>query len=377
MPTPPSPISTVIALGALPPPMNGQSKNFLQITDDIAVQHGVRLVRQSVSIGQLNGDLKGHFRKVKRQFSAWRILLRYASQKQRVLYFVADGGKGLVYSVISAALGRMLGYRLVLQHRTFGYIYDRRILMVLLNRLLGANGTHVFLSDGMAKKFFALYHPERHVEINHNLAQTYRFWQKLRSTPRQRPTHILRVGMLSNLMLSKGLDVFLDVARRADAEKLPCKFILAGPAYGQKEERMINDAIAEFGDRLEWIGPVQGDAKLHFYRALDVFMFPTRYRYEAQPNVVLEAICAGVYVIAPDRGCIAEDLTTLGGTCIPRSKEADVDTWFKSLKIAASDRPGLIRQQADSLRKARMAVIEARAHYNQFLNGFVAGDKGE
>lgn len=366
---------TVVVLGELPPPVNGQSKNLAAITADIVARPDVRPVICSISTHRLQRGAGAHLRKIGKHLVAWTRLIGQAVRAPRSLYVVADGGRGLIYTSVTVALGRLLGYEIVLQHRTFAYVERRRALMAFVNRALGPNGRHVFLSPGMAQKFFALYQPERRVSIHHNLAQSQAFFRDLRAVPRPRPGGRLRVGMMSNLMLLKGLDVFLDVARRAAAEGLALDFVLAGPAFGPAEAAMIEAALAETGGNLRWLGPVHGTAKLAFFREIDIFLFPTRYPFEAQPNVVLEAICAGAFVIAPDRGCIAEDLARLGGACLARSDERNPAAWYAALARASADPAELTRRRAASLRLVRQEIPRARAGYAEFLSIF--GGTGE
>src|SRR5262249_17798066 len=47
---------------------------------------------------------------------------------------------------------------------------------------------------------------------------------------------------------------------------------------------------------------------------------PTRYVSEAQPLVILEALSAGIPVIATTRGCIC-DLLSSGGTALPEGAD--------------------------------------------------------
>lgn len=365
--------STVIVIGELPPPLNGQSKNLLAITQDIAARQDVRLKLLSISHGQIHGSLKGHLRKSAKHVRAWVSLFFNVWRRQRVLYVVADGGRGLIYTVVSVTLGRLLGYGIVLQHRTFAYIDQRNEKMALVNRLLGSTGRHVFLSNEMSRKFFRVYSPKRAFEINHNLAQSADFWRQLRRSPRRRPGQRYRVGLMSNLMPEKGLDVFLALAKRAAEEGLLVDFILAGPAFSAIEEAEVEEALETPGVSLEWLGPVYGEDKISFFRGIDIFIFPTRYPFEAQPNVVLEAICAGVWVIAPDRGCIREDIEGLGGACLARAHERDIDAWYDALSSAIADRDALTRKRAAMLRRARAELPRARARYETFLDVFGSG----
>ena len=78
----------------------------------------------------------------------------------------------------------------------------------------------------------------------------------------------------------------------------------------------ITRALESLGDRLRYLGPVHGKDKIAFFEAIDAFVFPTRYRLEAYPLVVMEALAAGVPVIAYGRGCIPSYLKEPAGHVI-------------------------------------------------------------
>ena len=126
-----------------------------------------------------------------------------------------------------------------------------------------------------------------------------------------------RIGFLSNLIPEKGLDTVIDVFRALHREFGQLALVIAGPATEQSARRLIDSATQEFAGAVDYRGPIYGSAKDAFYRDVDVFLFPTRYPNEAQPLVVLEALAAGVPVIATARGCIAEDLITGGIVVLP------------------------------------------------------------
>ncbi|MCY3019031.1 MAG: glycosyltransferase family 4 protein [Planctomycetota bacterium] len=64
-------------------------------------------------------------------------------------------------------------------------------------------------------------------------------------------------------------------------------------------------------DNVLFCGTVEGPEKAAFLSSGDIFCLPTRYPYEGQPLVLLEAMAAGLPVLATDHGVIAE--TVLDG----------------------------------------------------------------
>lgn len=103
---------------------------------------------------------------------AWAKMASCALHPRKTLYLVSEGDRLLIMTLITVSLARLFQYRVVLQHRSFAYINKRSSLMAAVNRVMGREACHVFLTDGMAAKYFRHYQPTRDYVVNHNIAQS-------------------------------------------------------------------------------------------------------------------------------------------------------------------------------------------------------------
>jgi glycosyltransferase involved in cell wall biosynthesis len=62
-------------------------------------------------------------------------------------------------------------------------------------------------------------------------------------------------------------------------------------------------------DRVRFVGVVTGQEKARLFAGADLFVYPTYFRLEGQPVVILEAMASGLPVISTDRGSIREMIT--------------------------------------------------------------------
>jgi len=290
----------IVVLGLFPPPVTGAAKNTLLFLEDLKAC-GLDVVGINTAAGgtALDRSARYHLRRL-RQFLINRKRLRSASDGARStrLYFVPDGGLGLWYSAGYAQIARSRFDHVTLHHRTFQYIDRPSKAMGRICAMLAGKITHVFLSEGMKQRFFAVYGEQPAIVCTNARYVEPRVPQK--------PDDRLVIGHLGNLCAAKGFFEVADCFEALRARGIPVELQLAGPVVEAPVQQRLNELQTIHGDAVHYHGPVHGDAKDRFYDRLHVFLFATHWPQEAQPNVVYEAYAGGAAVVANARGCIAE-----------------------------------------------------------------------
>ena len=295
----------ILAIVALPPPTHGQAVVNQAIVEAIS-SAGAPLKVVNTSPGALRRGLGYHVRRM--SLHLLEAMPAILGAGKGLVYSVVEPGFGMAYNFLIILLARMKGLRIVLHHHSALYTktYDRRFAW--LSRLAGRNTLHVALDEFMAKDLKANYPFISEVAVALNAAYVDAV------VVQERPDRPFTCGFMSNLSREKGLDTFLDCLRSARKAGLDLRAVIAGPAASEEAAKMVADAKAEFGDRLEVLGPVSGASKQAFFRSIDVFLFPTRYRVEGQPLVILEAMSYGVPVLASQQGYCAELIGNAGAS---------------------------------------------------------------
>ena len=113
---------------------------------------------------------------------------------------------------------------------------------------------------------------------------------------------------LTTMWSEKGLFDVLDVAARVRETVPDARFVLAGPWYDEDERREAHERLSRLGLReaVEFVGAVGGAEKARLLHEAALLLFPSRYRFEAQPLVVLEALAAGTPVVTTPIGVLRE-----------------------------------------------------------------------
>jgi glycosyltransferase involved in cell wall biosynthesis len=338
----------VVAVGPLPPPFHGQAATTQAMLDYVG--SCVRLHINNVSPGSVGG-IRGHLLKAYRTFLAMvQLAVKSTGDRKRVLYMPADGGRGMLFTIAVACIARLFRYRIFLHHHSFAYIDRHSVLMAVLGRVMSRSDTHIVLCDAMAAGLRSRYTALVGAPMMELSSAAF-----LEAFPKrgQRNRGYLQMGFLSNLIVEKGLDTTIDLLRAARREGLPVRLLLAGSSSDKRATQIVQSALLEFGEAIEYLGRVSEQGKVEFFRSIDAFVFPSRYINEAQPRAIIESLCFGVPVVTIARSCITSDIGEGCGICVP--PDADfVSSALPLIRSWCSNPDSMARYSTAALNRAAM-----------------------
>ncbi|RXG85985.1 glycosyltransferase family 4 protein [Bradyrhizobium vignae] len=286
----------VAVVGPFPPPLGGFSQAML-LMEGLFKDHWDRVIRlDTTRISTSDGTQSKLARILTRVHLIWR-LARVRDDRGRVLFYMGvSGGAGQLSELLYIIIARLKWMRIVLHHHSFAYLNTSYWVSRLLFAAAGNSAIHLVLCNRMGELLKARYACAQY-EVLSNVALN-----PVVVLPERTSRPVTAIGFLSNIMIEKGIDRFLEILTQLRARGIFIIGHVAGPFYDVKSQKLVEQAVAR--GLVRYHGPVTGKQKEDFFESIDVFVFPTRYLNEAEPFVVLEALAAGVPVIATARGCI-------------------------------------------------------------------------
>jgi glycosyltransferase involved in cell wall biosynthesis len=306
-----NPKRLVVVLAASIPPVQGQALIAQRVSTLLAAEgHETCLVSRNPRT--LSRGLPYYLALVGGVWRAVRLCLSLRRRCTKSIYVTSSGGLGVLAEGLCVALLRRRSDPLVVHHHSFAYLNAPSVAFWLVNASVYRRATHVVLCAHMGELLHQRGVDMQHIFVVSNAAFIDTPAKSEHPTPRLSPK--LRVGHLSNLTTEKGLDLVLGV--------LECTDDVVLAVYGEPTDPsaadLLSDALRRFPDRLTHVRPTDREGVWTFLASIDLFLFPSRYPNEAAPLVVLEALSAGVPVVASDRGCIPSQLRPeLGDFVVP------------------------------------------------------------
>lgn len=355
----------IVILGPLPPPIHGAAKNT-RIISTLLSEAGadvIQLRNNPVSKQLKSSTLWHYFKKI---LTGTIICIRLFFVRvcgPYDLYSVPDGGFGLYINLVQYAIARLCGAKITLHHRNYSHIAVPSLIMQILTKRVCTKARHVFLSNSMASEFKSVYPAVREALVVSNAAML-----DFNPVPvsNRSSLDLLTVGYFSNLTEEKGFDVVADVMRDLRQRSDRYRFVIGGSPVNEREQQRLERLIADLGDMLEYQGSLYGKDKERFFAKCDVFLFPTRYRKEAQPNVLFEALAAGCIVLSTRRACIPELLAGYEAEVF-EEEEALASTIAQAVELLPLG-PSLIAKREHNVARIRLEHDRALEALRQFIH---------
>lgn len=326
--------AAIIFVGPLAPPCTGRILATERMREVLS-QHFSIVALANIAPPDVSRRLLRHAGRFVRLLKAFIVLLVGRSRGARLSYQVVDGDLGMFHTVLCVLLSRMVGLHCVLHHHNWVYCGRRVLRMRLLVRAAGRDSIHVTLCAGMSeqiRRHYGLW--VRCLPVSNASLVVDQHDALSRSC---HPVGGLRLGHLSNLSIEKGLGRVVDTFELLqDRLAAAVTLDLAGPIEGAVERMLVATLTERRGETVKLWGRVAGDQKRQFFGSIDLFLFPSRYRNEAEPLVVLEALSAGVPVLAYSIGCCS-DLVGGLGWLVPSTEAFPEAAAQKALVMQAED----------------------------------------
>lgn len=344
-------VKRILFVAPFPPPTTGAADMSLVLATTIEGIGDSRVDRVNVSMTRLSGSVYQYLRKVIILLIA---ALRLIFVRYDRLIFNPPGGAMLnaYFPLLIAA--RLTGVRVIADHHNYSYINKPTTWMRCTVNLLGDACTHLVLSEKMGQEFINAY-PVAKVVVASNWGR-----KKIGDfNSVEIPDRPLTLGYLSNVTFEKGIDTFVELIQKTTERGGIVQAIVAG-GLGDGVDKLLHDA-QQSGLPIEVVGPVYEEAKMRFFERCDLFVFPTRYRNEAEPLVLIEAQIAGCYVLATNRGAISETVCQGNGLVYHN------DTFMReavNVVLSLHNRPYSLREDRFSrAAKARKRALSARRQW--------------
>lgn len=353
-------VDCYFVVGQFPPPVQG----FTVATESVArilECSGVPVVRVNLTPLRPSNILQRL-----RLRLAQIVRLAEGANRRSVVYVAISGGKRQIADATFLFIARLRGARILVHHHSFAYLDVRSRLTAFLCRTAGADALHITLCSFMAEKLRTVYQEVRDIRVVsnaglRNVGLEFRARQSVET-----------IGYFSAVTRAKGVVEFLNVAQSVLAIHPQLRFAISGPCDDAELGRQIEEVCMAY-PQITYSGPAYGEEKQRFLESLDVLLFPTTYRNEAEPIAILEALSAGIPVVAWERGCISSLLSEGGAepqTVVPRSSPyvlpaaALIDAWIA--------RPDSYREAS---RQARRLFDQAASRAAQSIAAVFQGDR--
>ncbi|NHZ87010.1 MAG: glycosyltransferase, partial [Planctomycetia bacterium] len=130
----------------------------------------------------------------------------------------------------------------------------------------------------------------------------------------------MTIGFLSNISFEKGIKEYFEVLKKLIKDGYSVNGLIAGSNTNIKSKKYLDSNLEELKE-ICYLGKIVAKEKEDFLNKIDLLLLPTKYKNEAEPLVIHEAMSHGIVVIAWNRGCISNMISQNTGLVIEKDKQ--------------------------------------------------------
>lgn len=343
----------VLLAGHLPPPLGGIATFCRDLLGSpLKDMVDLRFVQTSSQRRDLSasGKVSGS-----NLLEAARDCLRFAravrADRPQIVHVCTSVGGSFLKNGLCALYARAKGSRIVLHpHCSFERLYaGPRLWRRFCDRVFRRAAAVIVLSDEWSGLVSRL--PGARIHRLPNAIDTAPYRRIAARPPRAdgAPVRILYLGHLAGV---KGTDDLLSAFARLDPRGAAVGLDLVGDFQAAEDEsRLRTAAVRDFGPgkTVRLVPPVAGEEKLACFARADLFVFPSH--SEGMPMAILEALAAGLPVVATSVGGIPELVADgANGFLVPPRDPAAL---AEALARLCGDRALRVRMGAQSLERSK------------------------
>lgn len=292
-----SAIPKVMLVGVLPPPVHGQSMATKTLFE--ADLHPI----EKVIVGIRSSDKLSKVGKLSLSKALGlipliaRVWIGYLRHRPRVLYYTAGSGAWIPFirDIAVLSLCRPLFRRTLIHYHSgnlMEFLESSKFRSLLGKFIYGREAWTIRLGTFCPAPDYS---GNRVIEVANGLEAP--------KLPPMEQHQDFRILFLGNLFVEKGvLDLIEGVRQFATRFPGPVTLSLIGGWPGDDSRQQIEDAISSLPSNVTCPppAPAYGEDKWQIMAHSDIFVFPSYYRSENLPLVVIEAMAASLPVIACD-----------------------------------------------------------------------------
>jgi glycosyltransferase involved in cell wall biosynthesis len=289
----------------LPPPVHGSSIVGKMVSDNLKINNNFNTVFINSSLSTNTGQVNiFKVEKIIHYFKLIRSFIKQVHSFKPELFYIAmtASGIGFLKDFPFILYCKLKKIKVVIHLHNKGIAkYSRNIIYRLLYFIVFKNSKVIILSKKLSIDI-----PD-YVKNNDIYICNNGMKKLVTQIPKKSPSNKVRILFISNLIESKGVFILLESLKLLLESNISFCCDIVGGAADVSEEILLKK-INDLGllKNVNYLGKLYGEKKDKIFKESDIFVFPTYYKNEAFPLVILESFMYGIPVITTNEGGISD-----------------------------------------------------------------------